>query len=166
MIESIDAHPEACARAVLETVPAVMRFIRAEMRRHRGSALSVPQFRSLAYVERNPEASLGEVAAHLGLTAASTSVLVEGLVARRLLRRAASTADRRRLTLALTASGAKLLASARGAAQSRLATALAGLASADRRTILMAMVALRQSFAQAQGQDEGKDALAWQWSKR
>ena len=49
---------DECARQLLDTTPQVMRFIRAEMRSHRGHDLSVPQFRTLTFINRNPEVSL------------------------------------------------------------------------------------------------------------
>jgi len=50
------------AREVLDAVPTVMRFIRAQMRGHRALGLSVPQFRTLVYIERTGGTSLGGVA--------------------------------------------------------------------------------------------------------
>ena len=44
---------EECASLVMEVVPVVMRFLRGEMRRQVGLRLSVPQFRTLAYVHRH-----------------------------------------------------------------------------------------------------------------
>ena len=57
-----------CARRVMELIPAVMRCIRAEMRQQCRNQLSVPQFRPLAYVRRQPGVSLSEVAEHIGVT--------------------------------------------------------------------------------------------------
>src|SRR5690349_21174241 len=94
--------PDNCARALLEVVPPIMRVIRAEMRSQSAPELSVPQFRVLAYVNNHPGASLSEVADHIGLTRPAMSVLVDGLVNRRLMLRETDRSDRRRLTLALT----------------------------------------------------------------
>jgi len=71
-----------CAREVLEAVPVVMRFIRAQMSSHRALDLSVPQFRSLVFIERNGGSSLGEVAENLGLTPPSASALINVLQGR------------------------------------------------------------------------------------
>ncbi len=89
---------DECARQLLETIPQIMRFIRAEMRSHRGHDLSVPQFRTLTFIHRNPEVSLSHLADHLGLTLPSTSKLVDGLVnqkiiTRREFKRRSKTAD-------------------------------------------------------------------------
>ena len=59
---------DECARQVLEIVPLVMAAIRTEIRTHRGSELSVPQFRVLIFLNRHAGASLSDIAEHLGLT--------------------------------------------------------------------------------------------------
>src|SRR5512137_2718402 len=97
--------PDICAQEILEVVPAVMRIIRAEMRRHRTADLSVPQFRTLAFIDRNVAASLSDVAEHIGLTLPSMSKIVDGLVMRKLVTRQTHPTDRRRMTLALTPRG-------------------------------------------------------------
>jgi DNA-binding MarR family transcriptional regulator len=139
---------DACAAEVLDTVPAVMRFIRAEMRSHRAPGLSVPQFRTLMFVRRNREASLGDVSDHLGLTPASTSTLVDGLSRRGLLHRVASLSDRRRISLSLTAAGQAAMQSIRRETRATLAGALSSLSPSDLRDIDRAMTALRRTFAE------------------
>ncbi len=78
---------DVCAEEVLEVVPSVMRFIRGEMRGSRRPDLSVPQFRALGHLRRNAGTSLSALAEYLGLTAASTSTLVDGLVRRQMVSR-------------------------------------------------------------------------------
>ena len=46
----MDNSPGACANALLEIVPLIMRNIRAKVRRHSGPELSVAQFRALAFL--------------------------------------------------------------------------------------------------------------------
>jgi DNA-binding MarR family transcriptional regulator len=139
-----------CARGVLEVVPAVMRYIRAEMRRHRGAGLSVPQLRALLYVNRNEGAALGSLAEHLGLTPPSTSRLVEELVKRRLLERGTSTADRRRIRLVVSPAGKLLLEAVLRETHGRLSAALSRLSAEDLQSISAAMQALRKPFAAPQ----------------
>jgi DNA-binding MarR family transcriptional regulator len=138
--------PDRCARQLLEVAPLVMRAIRAEMRAGGGN-LTVPQFRALAFVSRNPGASLSDVAEHMGLTLPSMSKLNDGLVARKLVTRVTATADRRRLVLAPTARGRALLESRRAATRVRLAERLAPLPAADRAVVSAAMHALQPIFA-------------------
>ena len=138
--------PDACAQEILEVVPIVMRTIRAEMRRHRTADLSVPQFRTLAFIDRNVDASLSDVAEHIGLTLPSMSKIVDGLVTRRLVTRQTHPADRRRMTLALTARGQTAWQSSRAATRACLAEDLAALSGRQRETIAQAMEILRPVF--------------------
>ncbi len=119
--------PEACARSVMESVPHVMRFMRGRMRRHRAAALSVPQFRAMAFVDCHPRACLYHLADHLGVTRPTASVIVERLVQRGLLSRGTNPRERRRIALTLTAEGARQLAQARRATRSEIAKVLAPL---------------------------------------
>ncbi len=144
-----------CAREVLDAVPAVMRFIRSRMRMRRAPGLSVPQFRSLAFIDRVAEAALGDVAGHLGLAPASVTKLVDGLEDRRLVRRSPSVSDRRRVLLTLTASGRRMMESARGEALSGLASILSALPAADRRKVSAAMRTMRRSFVAAEAEETG-----------
>jgi DNA-binding MarR family transcriptional regulator len=137
--------PADCATLVMETVPLVMRTIRAEMRR-RSADLSVPQFRALAFARRNPGASLSELAEHLGLTLPATSALVDLLVARELIDRALNPNNRRRVTLTLTALGASTFAAAHADARDRLAEMLAVLSPHERADVVRAMRLLRPVF--------------------
>jgi DNA-binding MarR family transcriptional regulator len=140
------ATPDQCARELLEVAPFIMRAIRTEMRA--GSRdLTVPQFRALAFVCRNPGASLSDVAEHMGLTLPSMSKLNDGLVARKLVTRVTATADRRRIVLGPTPRGRALLETRRAATRARLAERLASLPPADRAAVIDAMRALQPVFA-------------------
>ncbi len=136
-----------CARGVLEVVPAVMRYIRSQMRAHRGAGLSVPQLRSLLFVNRHEGAALGSLAEHLGLTPPSASKLVEELVKRRLLERATSRADRRRLRLGVSPAGKRLLEAVLRETQAGLSAELAALGPEELQSVSRAMLALRACFA-------------------
>ncbi len=124
-----------------------MRFIRAEMRRHRAADLSVPQFRTLAFLERTGGASLGEVAESLGLTAPSACALIDILEDRRMVSRTGAPDDRRRLVLALTPAGRQALAQSRAETQKSLAAILAGLDASETGEVTRAMKALHKAFA-------------------
>ena len=141
------ASPTECAKYVLETVPSIMRAIRGEIRRRHGIRdLSVPQFRVLIYLNRREGASLSDVSEHLGLTLPSMSKMIDGLVARELVTRQAHTDDRRRVALALTASGKAAMQSAYEATQAYLAERLAVLSVADLEKITEAMKVLGSIF--------------------
>jgi DNA-binding MarR family transcriptional regulator len=138
--------PDVCAQEILEVVPAVMRTIRAELRRHRTADLSVPQFRTLAFIDRKADASLSDVAEHIGLTLPSMSKIVDGLVARKLVTRQTHATDRRRMMLALTTRGQTALQTSRAAARACLAEDLAALSDRQRETIAQALEILRPVF--------------------
>ena len=138
--------PAHTARVLMEVVPLVMRTFRAEMRGSRANDLSVPQFRVLGFVHRKPGASLSDVSEHIGMALPSMSKLMDGLVDRKLVRRAGDAGDRRRVTLELTARGCALWQSAHASAQASLAARLAALAEDDRATIARAMRLLHPLF--------------------
>ena len=139
---------EAPAREVLDAVPTVMRFIRTEMRGHRALGLSVPQFRSLVYIERTGGTSLGGVAEYLGLTPPSACKLIDGLVGRGMVTRRESEEDRRRLTLEITPEGARAVAGARGETQKSLSRILGSLGDEELQWVTHAMSALKRAFAE------------------
>lgn len=138
---------DICAHELMDTAPQIIQTIRSEMRRGRGSDISIPQFRTLAFIERNPDSSLSILAEHLGLTLPSVSKLVDGLVIQKMIIRQASTADRRRLTLVLTKAGDSIVNSARAGAQVNLTNKLGSLTTAELETIHQAMQLLRPIFA-------------------
>jgi DNA-binding MarR family transcriptional regulator len=99
------ANSEECAATVMETIPLIMRFIRADMRIHSAASLSIPQLRSLAFLNRSPGASLSDLAEHLGVTCATASATTERLVQRNLVQRIDDPQERRRVLLYLTDDG-------------------------------------------------------------
>ena len=144
-----------CAAEILETVPAVMRFIRAQMRRHRGPELSVPHFRTLLFLSRNGGASLSTLAEFLGLSLPATSRLVEGLVRRNFVARRIPRGNRRLVALSLRACGQRTVCAARQATERRLAEVVAALPAGERATIQRALRMLREGFQSAAVRDEG-----------
>ena len=141
--------PDACAHTVMDTVPMVMRFIRAEMRRNRTSALSVPQLRALAFLDHHPGSCLSHVADHLGVTTPTASVIVDRLVRRGLLRRSEDPQERRRVVLALTARGRRQLEQARKATRKWIADVLASLPRPALRRIEEGLCLLGSAFKRA-----------------
>jgi DNA-binding MarR family transcriptional regulator len=137
---------DGCAREVLEVVPLVMREIRHELRRYGVRDISMPQFRTLLFLDHHKGASLSEVADHIGLTLPSASSMVDALVTRGLAKRETHSDDRRRMTLTLTDRGARTLKSARDATVTHLESSLKDLTTDDRNTISKAMQTLRSVF--------------------
>jgi len=138
---------EECASLVMEVVPLVMRFLRAEMRRHAGLRLSVPQFRTLVYLHGHAGATLSDVAEHLGITLPAMSRLVDRLVERGLVSREAHPGDRRCVTLTLTAEGQRVLEAARERTRAEVARVLALLAPAEQEVLRQGLVLLEKCFS-------------------
>jgi MarR family transcriptional regulator for hemolysin len=137
---------DTCAHELMDTAPKIIQSIRSEMRSGHGANLSIPQFRSLRFIQRNPDTSLSDLANHLGLTLPSVSKLVDGLVKKGLISRQESTADRRRLTLGLTQSREAIINSARANAQVNIAKILSNLSNEELNTIHRTLELLNPLF--------------------
>ncbi len=137
---------DTCAHELMDTAPQIMQAIRVEMRRARDLNISIPQFRTLRFIQRNPDSSLSNLADHLGLTLPSASKLVDGLVKQKLITRKTSTTDRRQLTLLLTPIGTSIVDSAITSARANLAKKLEHLSSDELEAISQAMQILRPIF--------------------
>ena len=137
---------DTCARELMDITPKIIQTIRFEMRRGHGVNLSIPQFRSLRFIKSNPDASLSDLANHLGLTFPSVSKPVDGLVKNGLMSRQESITDRRRLTLLLTLSGESIINSARANAQINVAKILSNLSTEELSTIHKALELLNPLF--------------------
>jgi DNA-binding MarR family transcriptional regulator len=135
------------AREVLDVVPLVMRTIRSEMRSRRNSTLSVAQFRTMNYINRNSGAALQDVAGHLGLTPPTVSKMIDGLVVDHFVERQASSQDRRKVLLGLTSKGKRMLEQARNGAQSRLSEMFSGLSQPECEIIMQGMKCLQTIFS-------------------
>jgi DNA-binding MarR family transcriptional regulator len=155
MLTLVPSSAEKCAAQVLETVPVVMRFIRAQMRRQREPELSVTQFRTLLFLSRHSGASLSALAEHLGLSLAAASRLVEGLVRRNFVARRIPPGNRRLVALALRACGERTVCAARQATVRRLAEVLGALPAGERAGIQRTLRILHEEFQSATARDEG-----------
>lgn len=145
----MDEATHHCAAQLLEVVPLMMRAIRAQVRSHSGSEMSVPQFRALAFLGRNESAMLGEVADFLGLTLPAASKLIDGLVATGLAARRMDPEDRRKVMLSLTAAGRRKYGGLLKFTGDFLGERVARLTQRQRAGISAAMRALQSVFADA-----------------
>jgi DNA-binding MarR family transcriptional regulator len=139
--------PEECARELLDVVPLIMRDIRSQMRSLRATDLSVPQFRTLIFVNNNAGASLSEVADHMGLTPPSTSKLVDDLIKKGMMTRQEHSVDRRRVSLAVTPRGVAVFEVSRRGTLKYLAEKLGRTRVDECEAIVKAMKAMRQVFS-------------------
>ncbi|HEY8665799.1 MAG TPA: MarR family transcriptional regulator [Tepidisphaeraceae bacterium] len=118
------------------------------MRRHRAAGLSIPQFRSLCFVERYDGTSLSMVADHLDLSLPTVSRMISGLVQRGYMQRKNSVDDRRHVALSLKPRGQAVMREARRATQQFLAEKFEVLPLERREALVTAMHALRDVFEQ------------------
>lgn len=109
--------------------------------------MSVPQYRALCALERNPTASLGSIAELLGATQPTVSRLVSGLVARGYVERKTCSDDRRQCEIVLTPRGNRLLLEARQANIEALARRIGHLDAPQQRKIADVMEMLQQTFS-------------------
>lgn len=130
----------------------VMRFIRADMRiRGTYEELTVPQFRTLAFLDRNPGASLSELAEHLGVTRATASANTERLVQRQFVDRCDHPEERRRVVLKLTDAGLEHLQSNRAQTRKYITDLLGSLTDEQIVQIDESLTLLKQVFEQQPG---------------
>ena len=134
-----------CSAQLVELIPIIMRLIRGEMRRRTLPGLTLPQFRTLNFLQLHPRSSLSDVSTHLGLTLPSTSKLVQQLVSQKIISRR-SGADRRRICLSLTDIGIKAFATARLETQQQLAGSLSSLTQAEITAVSAALDILNKAF--------------------
>jgi long-chain acyl-CoA synthetase len=87
--------------------------------------LTIAQYRALVQLGEGAEAA-SSLAAKLAVSRPSATAVVEGLVQRGLVDRRQSADDRRRVSVTLTESGARVLAEADEVVRARLAEILAG----------------------------------------
>lgn len=139
--------PERCAREVLVGVPAVMRFIRCQMRRNRQADLTVPQFRALVFLSHSEDASLSAMAEHLGLSLPAASRMMDVLVRRGLVRRRDQPRDRRRVSLSLTPRGRSAFEAAFAATHAAMSRSLKSIPREELALIHAAMRTLSRTFA-------------------
>lgn len=119
------------AATTLDAGFAFLCFLRSAVREHAPQGLTVPQFRILHILSKGSDQGLSDFADDLGISPAALSKAIDALVERGLVERAVATEDRRRVELALTASGKRLVATSRGVIEQALEARLAGLGKAE-----------------------------------
>jgi DNA-binding MarR family transcriptional regulator len=144
-----------CAARVTETIPHVMKILRARMRE--ATALpSVVQVRALGHVKRHPGTSITELAGHLGVKKATASVLVEKLAERGLLTRVTRPRERRTAALTITPRGDRLLRSARQSTRERIASSLTPLSGRERAAVAAGLQLLSDALDIAEEKRVGR----------
>lgn len=134
---------------VMDVVPAVMDNIRVAMRQGAEGQLSVPQFRCLMFVSRNPGCAIGAIAGFLGVTMPTASAMADRLVQAGLVQPQAATGDRRRSQLQATAAGLAQLAQIEDRALGALQSALAPCSPQELLAVQTGLAVLRRIFQPA-----------------
>jgi DNA-binding MarR family transcriptional regulator len=129
-----------------------MRIVRAAVATMEPPGLTIPQFRTLLFLQGHSDASLSATAEFLGLTLPSTSKLVDQLVRRSLVERGDAKDDRRRMQLRLTEPGDALLKSAQGLVRDRLAGMLDRFRPAEVTALQKALEMLQGGLALLAGE--------------
>ena len=137
---------DACARELLEVVPLASRWARAAVRR-REPSWSLPQLMAMGFVRMNPDASLSDLANHLGVGLPTASTLVSRLVSVDQMDRRDDPAERRRALLRLTAKGETQLEAALADTQAELAERLRSLSARDLARLCGSLAVLQKLFS-------------------
>jgi DNA-binding MarR family transcriptional regulator len=120
----------------MDAVRAVVRALRINTRAiELEIGISLAQLFVLQQVAHRPATSLNDLAERTATHQSSVSVVVRRLVERGLVTRRADTTDKRRVQIALTPAGEKLLVGAPETIQIRLMTALGQLEQTERKQL-------------------------------
>lgn len=123
-------------KAVFNALRKLVRAVRLSSSEvHAALGVSGSQLFVMRQLSERPSLSLGELAKLTHTDHSSVSVVVARLVRRRLVSRKTSTADKRRVELALSAQGKELLKGAPEVLQQRLVRSLKGFTPAQLRTL-------------------------------
>ena len=136
------AASSAAAGLILDAVPLMMSGLRQELRASRGATLTIPQFRILANLWLGP-ASNKALAEQIGVSVATMSRMLQHLVDKGLVERAADPADRRAVRVKLTRSGSRRFERVRAATQTRIAQRLGGVEAGRLKTVMLGLEELQ-----------------------
>ncbi|ACB01105.1 MULTISPECIES: MarR family winged helix-turn-helix transcriptional regulator [Cyanophyceae] len=137
-----------CAASLMTVIPVVTRFLRAELRTHGQPHFSLSQLRVLYFLNRQPQASLSEVADYLDVTRPTMSAMVERLVQRNLVQRQQDPHERRRIALSLTDHGTAELDRVYGATLASVTQRLEGLSAEQTAQMMQGFTILEGIFAE------------------
>jgi DNA-binding MarR family transcriptional regulator len=133
---------DEAADQLLRLAPRVVQSARHYLRTQNLGSLTLPQLRALAYVLRQPESTLGELAEHLAVSAPSASALADRLVKQGLLDTKIPPENRRRVSLVVTSAGEAIVARATRLWQTELARRLTPLTEEELRAAIGALDSL------------------------
>jgi MarR family transcriptional regulator for hemolysin len=145
---SVADDAEGCARDLLEVVPLASRWLRAAVRR-REPTWSLPQLMAMGYLRLKPDASLSDLANHLGVGLPTASTLVSRLVSVNHVNRRDDPAERRRALLRLTSKGERQLDAALADTEAELAERLRTLRPRELTHLRQGLAVLHTLFGDA-----------------
>jgi DNA-binding MarR family transcriptional regulator len=139
-----DSVVEALLRASRSLVTITSRSLRAA-----NEEVTLPQFRTLAVLESRGPQTVSVLADHLAVHASTMTRMCSRLVARGLVMRAPSGADRREVVITLTATGTSLVETVTQARRRELDTVVGTLSETERHALIGAL----DAFTHAAGSD-------------
>jgi DNA-binding MarR family transcriptional regulator len=144
-------HPRAVS-AILRHYPRI--FLACHRRHTRdpktGALVSERQVQILDHLDEIEPLSLSALAGHMGVTLSTMSIAVERLVNRGFVTRVADTADRRRVRLRLTESGARVCESQSVLDAELVDAMVAALPRRDRTSVLKGLALLARAAGESQ----------------
>lgn len=145
---------QAAAQQVMRVLPRAMDAMRRAMRSQLDGPLTVPQFRGLNFINREPGSSVSALAGFLGVTLATASAMVDRLVRAGHLQSRGSLSDRRRSELYINDSGKAVLERMHRQTRADLARALQGRSAAELQALVDGLVVLDAAFARVDAAPE------------
>ncbi len=130
---------QEAANRLLRLAPRVVQAARHYLRAQNLGGITLPQLRALAYVLRQPQSTLSELAEHLAITMPSASALVDRLVKQGLLEAKIPPENRRRVSLMITADGEAVVTRATDLWREELARRLIPLTEEELRGAISAL---------------------------
>jgi DNA-binding MarR family transcriptional regulator len=140
------SHPHD-VRVALDAFRHIVQALRVGRAGEDYGGLGSAQLFALQQIAEHPDASINDVAALTCTHQSSVSVVIQRLVRQRLVAKVASSQDRRRQRLAVTAKGRRLLGRAPVAVQEHLIAAIAALPVTDRRALARSLSAVARLVA-------------------
>jgi DNA-binding MarR family transcriptional regulator len=134
-------------RVALDAFRHIVQALRAGRAGEGSAGLGSAQLFALQQIAEHPDVSINDVAALTCTHQSSVSVVIQRLVRQRLVAKVASSQDRRRQRVAVTARGRRLLGRSPVAVQERLIAAIAALPAADRRGLARSLSAVARLIA-------------------
>jgi DNA-binding MarR family transcriptional regulator len=132
-------------RATLDAFRHIVQALRGGGRTRGAARVSPAQLFALQQIAAHPQASVNDIAARTFTHQSSVSVVIQRLVDARLVVKVPTDQDRRRMNLALTARGRRLLDRAPRSVQADLVAALSRLPAGDRRTLARLMTTVARA---------------------